>query len=432
MMLTPARVVAIDDDAIHLAGLTKALSRHGAACLQIHITGDLTGIEACPDVRIIFADLHLGAGTPSGHNADFAAIGGLLEHTIKPCGPYFIVLWTQYPDQAQELRRFLDERLQGVEKPFDVRPLDKAQHLGVDGTVRDEIALISEIVQIVEAVPEIGALLNWESRVLEAAGNTVSSISALTSAQEADKRADKVGVILATLGIEAVGKTHVETDRFRAVNEALLPILADRIAGLRSGKDAERVWQAALAVAGGGQDLSAVDAAKLNRLVHIADPLNVDGSDRGVVVLLPEPWRRHFKRAVGIDEGNVAQEEYRCKDFTVDDAGFRWVLVQCQAACDHAQSQRGRLPYYLGLDFSESKKIKGKQPPDAVWTSPAFEFDGEIRLLRVSSRFPISRSSVLAEKETPLYRLREQILNDLTYHIHRHGARPGKISFTGT
>ena len=28
-----------------------------------------------------------------------------------------------------------------------------------------------------------------------------------------------------------------------------------------------------------------------------------------------------------------------------------------------------------------------------------------------------------------MFRLREQILNQLTYHIHTHGARPGMIAF---
>ena len=34
-----------------------------------------------------------------------------------------------------------------------------------------------------------------------------------------------------------------------------------------------------------------------------------------------------------------------------------------------------------------------------------------------------------ARRLTPMFRLREQILNHLTYHIHTHGARPGMIAF---
>ena len=100
-MFGSPRIVAIDDDRDHLVGLADSLNRRGVACLRIHFTGDPTEIEACPDVRIIFADLHLGMGSPSDHKANFSMIGGLLRKTIKPCGPYFIILWTQFPEQAE-------------------------------------------------------------------------------------------------------------------------------------------------------------------------------------------------------------------------------------------------------------------------------------------------------------------------------------------
>ena len=44
-MLGSPRIVAIDDQDDHLAGLTNGLSQNGIACLQIHFTGDPTGIK---------------------------------------------------------------------------------------------------------------------------------------------------------------------------------------------------------------------------------------------------------------------------------------------------------------------------------------------------------------------------------------------------
>ena len=428
-MLTTPRIIAIDDDAIHLTGLANSLNRHGVACLQIHVTGDPSGIKPCPDVRIIFADLHLGAGTPSDHNADFSMLGGLLETTIKPTGPYLIVLWTRYSDQAPALRTFLDDRLQDVEKPFDVLPLAKADHLDDAGGIRNEDALMDAIVGITESLPQVGALFDWESRVLEAAGDTLSSLLKLASTQAKTRQADDIGKILASLGSAAVGEVHVQSDRFRAVNEALLPILADRIANLPSGKSDEQVWKKALDT-GSGSDLSLNEAARLNRLVHVADPASDAGSNsRGMVLALPEFLGVDFQAAFDIDENEAAGSQFLCRDYEPNDDAFRWVLVQCQAACDHAQSQPGPTPCYLGLDFPESKKNRSRKPPASVWTSPPFEFDGTIRLLRVSARFPTALPLVPAQGATRLYRLREQILNDLIYHVHGHGARPGMMSF---
>ena len=58
------------------------------------------------------------------------------------------------------------------------------------------------------------------------------------------------------------------------------------------------------------------------------------------------------------------------------------------------------------------------------------EFEGEIRRLRVNAGSSLSLPRSAMQDVTPLYRLREQILNDLAYQpVHTHGARPGIISF---
>ena len=427
-MLPPPKIVAIDDEASHLAGLAEGLNRHGVACLQIHFSEDPTNIMPCPDVRLIFADLHLGAGSlAADHKTDFSTIGGLLEHSIKPSGPYFIVLWTMYPEQAPKLREFLD-RLQGVTKPFDVLPLAKANHLDRNGNVRDERELIDSILNLTNSFPQIAALYDWESRVLKATGSTVSSLLELTSPQEADNRAEEVGRILARLAIAAVGVDHVDSDRFQAVNNALLPILADRIANARPDTIDESIWGTAFNVSS-SQNLSQEEAAKLNRLVHIAHAGNNSGNERGAVVLLPVPYRIDFRKYFGLDENSAAQNEFHCKDFALDDDRFRWVLVQARAACDHAQTRPGPLPFYLGLDLPHTKERRNKKPQASLWKSPVFEFDDDVRLLHVSARFPISLSTSAAHEAAPLYRLREQILNSLIFHLHGHGARPGMMFF---
>ena len=148
MMLMASRVIAVDDDQKHLDGLAKALNQYGVACLQFHFTGDTTDIKPCPHVRVIFADLHLGEGPVSDPLRDFSIIGGFIEEAVKPSGPYFIVLWTRYPDEAGDLQRSLEARLQGVAKPFAVLPLDKAKYLDEAGNVRSTEKLVETIAAI--------------------------------------------------------------------------------------------------------------------------------------------------------------------------------------------------------------------------------------------------------------------------------------------
>ena len=249
-MFGSPRVLAVDDNKTHLDGLVNGLQRNGVACLPIHFPSDLP-LKPCPDVRIIFADLHL-VGQASDYTRQFTALGGLIEATIVPRGPYFIFLWTGYPEQATGLETFLDQNLQSVTKPFAVIAIDKGVHLDSRGNVKDEEDLMAEIVALTRKLPQVGALFDWERNVLHAAGATVSSVLSLASTLAPAHRAADAGKVLAWLGIEAVGREHVENDRFRAVNEALLPILADRIANLRSNDD---VWKNALA-ATDGQPLS--------------------------------------------------------------------------------------------------------------------------------------------------------------------------------
>ena len=157
---TEPGIIVIDDEMEHLTGLADGLDRHGMSCHRVHCEGELAGIGPWPDVRLIVADLHLGSGVLTvDPRTDFSVIGGLLEEAIRPSGPYMMVLWTMYPEQATALRTFLVERLHDVSKPFDVLPLAKADYLDGEGNVRDEPALVRAITDLAAgwAKPE-GAL----------------------------------------------------------------------------------------------------------------------------------------------------------------------------------------------------------------------------------------------------------------------------------
>ena len=431
MRLPAPRIIAIDDERNHLEGLTQGLNRYGAACLPVHFAGEPAAVPPCPYVRVIFADLHLSGGPPGNHVQDFSTIGGLIEDTIKPTGPYLIVLWTMYPDQANDLHRFLRERLRDVAKPFAVRALNKNDHLDPQGDVRSPEGLVVAIGQIIAEQPQIGALLNWEECVLSAAADAISSIVELAETARDDRRlSEEVGRLFAKLAVAAVGKEHIEENRFRAVNEALLPILADRIASLRPQKAERKLWQAAFRKSDIRRGLSLEEAAKLNSLVHIAPSRDARSwAERGAVIALPaRAFGNKFKRTFGIAQETAADKSFACRDFTENDNRFRWVLVQSQAACDYAQMRPGPLPFHLGLCFPASSAQRNKKSPAALWTSPCFEF-GNPTLLHVNAGFQMSLSATVRGIGKPLFRLREQLLSDLIYQLHGYGARPGIISF---
>ena len=429
-MLPAPRIIAIDDDPEHLRGLADGLNKQGAACLQIHFTGQDSGIKACPYVRVIFADLHLSEGSVGqGHERDFAVIGGLIEEKITPTGPYLIVLWTRFPNQAEQLKDFLDARLSGVPKPFAVVSLDKNAHLDAGGKVVDIDKLVAAIADVVRGEPHIAALLNWEERALGAAADTVSAILETSqTAAGAEASSQRLRRIVYHLAAAGVGRQHVFEDRFHAVNEALLPILADRIAALKSITGQDEIWSAAILDEDATLELTGLEAAKLNRMSHIADGSGITGSARGSVIALPPSMSKEkFAAIFGMSPIDAADKQFGCNGFAEGDARFKWMLVQVQAACDYAQRQPGPLPFMLALEMPEN--CVRRSVPAAVWTSPAIAFDDNIRVLRGNSRFQTNMPDAAASGIACVYRMRAEILNALIYHLHGYGARPGHILF---
>lgn len=430
-MLPAPRIIAIDDEPDHLRGLAEGLNKQGVACLQIHFTGDDSAIRACPYVRVIFADLHLSeGGAGHGHERDFAVIGGLIEEKIAPTGPYLVVLWTRFPEQAAALKGFLDNRLAGVPKPFAVVSLDKKTHLGADGKVVDVDKLVAAIADVVRSEPHIAALLNWEERALGAAADTVSAILEISlTAPGGESASQRLRRIVYHLAAAGVGSKHVFEDRFRAVNEALLPILSDRILALKSIADQDAIWSAAILEGDAALELTGLEAAKLNKMSHIADATGITGSVGGAVIALPPSMSgEKFASFFGMSPTEAADKQFGCKDFAEGDARFRWVLIQVQAACDYAQRQPGPLPFMLAFEMPE-ESAKSKGVPNAVWTSPAFAFDAEVRVLKGNSRFQHNMPVAAASGIACIYRIRAELLNALIYHLHGYGARPGHILF---
>ena len=239
--------------------------------------------------------------------------------------------------------------------------------------------------------------------------------------------------LLRILAEGAVGEGHVEDDRFGAVNDTLLPILADRIASMRSREVDDALWQQALGEANvQSQPSLNNEAARLNQLLHI-EPSTTGGNQvrRGSVIDLPDEFLdESFPNTFDINSETAMKEQFCCKQSGGGASkSCRWVLVQTQAACDYAQNQPGPLPFHLGLLMPKSSVNKSKKPPAAVWCSPYFEHGQQVQCLRVSARFPVSLLREKVSQASPLFRLREQLLNNLIYHLHGYGARPRFISF---
>jgi hypothetical protein len=162
--------------------------------------------------------------------------------------------------------------------------------------------------------------------------------------------------------------------------------------------------------------------------MHIDASKPPAATTRGAVSVLPATYNKgKFLRLFGLEPNAIAANEFKCNGFDADLTKFRWVIVQAQASCDFAQKHSGALPFYLGLEAPYDAKLK-KSVPASVWTSPVFSMKGN-KLLLVSARFPLTLTKGDISKAEKAYRIREELLNNLTYHIHTYAARPGITSF---
>lgn len=435
MPTAPAtRIIVVDNDREHLDGLVGALHQQDLSCRSFHYPEDMSDAQPSPHVRVVFTDLNLVEGDMSHDRATcYGAIGSLIVDVVRPSGPYILVLWTRHPEHAQELSDFLSEDLPAEMCPLTVAPLAKEAYLQ-GGLAINAHALGRAIDTVIGSVPQVAALLAWEAHVMNAAGHTVAEIGRLARLAEDTDVARGIAMLLVTMA-EASAGINVERDRFGAVSRALVPVLADRVATSAQQGDRtkpQEVWRAAFGEGDVEAKLPGRVTAALNYASLMAPGEGGTGDARGAVVSLSDlPSGECYRDQLGLTKLAMVEKQFGCRKYGgAEDGVYRWMLVQTQAACDHAQGHPGSLPYYIGLDFPASRVKKGK-PPFACWPSPTFLADenGEIRVLHVNARFGVSLPRDVTRHVTPLYRLREQLLGTLIYHIHSYGARPGMISF---
>jgi hypothetical protein len=168
------------------------------------------------------------------------------------------------------------------------------------------------------------------------------------------------------------------------------------------------------------------EAAKLNTLLHIATDTST-GLARGTVITLPKPFSgSKFEQFFGSAEHPLANQEFFSK--IPPEEKPQWVLVQTQAACDHAQGNAGLPPFYLGLEIDAKFYRKDGKPPASLWKSPIFSRGDSSTYVLVNARYPLTIPSKLAAKQKSRYRLRDQVLGELIFTMHTHASRPGIVS----
>ncbi len=445
-MFAAPRFVAIDDNALHLQAIVKTLQGLGTPCFGIHydVSTELHAKHFL-GVRCLFMDLHLTTGIAStDENTHYGIISGILDANISPTGgPFILIVWTEHAQLCAGLQDYLDTHLVGDQahaRPLAVLGLAKASFINAaDGSALDPGKLEEEVRKLVESIPQLAALLDWETDVLGAAGSTLASVLSLVPVDKRTNQlyAGELDVILSRLACEAVGKMHVGTDPRGAIAKSLSPILADRILN-QSAEGTAAFWPLAITKHGNNPVAKASpdEAGLINRMLHLALPSIEKAlpTDWGAVVNWPHDWPSGTDVAsLGLTGDQILGGEFKIEK--QDRPNCKPFLVRVGAACDYAQSRPGPVTYLLAVAIPQAAKFKtdGDGVPlrmsDAIWKSPAFVLPESTSPFHVyvHIRMSISVLPDQAKDWTVAFRFREQLLMQLIAAASDYSSRPGIV-----
>ncbi len=445
-MFTAPRFVVVDDNPKHLSAIERSFQALGSPCMAIRYD-PATALDKdhFRGVRVLVMDLNLISGAiGTDHNQHYAQIAAILEDMISPKGgPFLLVVWSANAHLVQELGAYLDRSaIPPYARPIAILALPKERFIDmITGEPAAATALHAAIKERIYSSPQISALVSWETSVLEAAAETLSSIIDLvpTDKRLAETVSPELDAVLSRLAVESVGKNNVGADPMAAVTSVLAPLLFDRIISRTAAVGDADQWRRAVTRFEGTPlpALTVPEAGKVNRMLHVAIPESeaILPTDWGVVVDVPDDWLQadSFEQIWGVKLPELLSSEFKIDRESRN--ACKACLIRIGAVCDYAQRRKGPITFLLAFEIpvDAKRKVKdGKEltSPDAEWKSPVFATDGDPVPFRLHAnvRFPLTKTATDCGTWKVRYRLREQLLVQLISTASSYVSRPGIVS----
>lgn len=461
-MLTLSRVTVVDDNELHLTGIVKSLNQLRIGCYALlYSDDDVHDWKKLPGTRILILDQHLsdGVAVVGSDEVRFSALADVILKLICPdSGPYGLILWAGDP-ALDALKTFLFERFTDSDSrylPLFFSVLQKSDYIDVsDGRVLDSGKLENDIKDSIRANSKMQALVAWESDVSVAADAVLRSIVNLVASEKRnlESHEEDIGKVLYQLSQTGAGAGQACKSPREAINRVLVPILSDRILAHDPDAKDQVSWRDALVKPTERPTLTA--QASLNSAMHLSPArslpdgtVSVRPTDLGSVVRFPHgKIEDALEGLFGINEKELRGGLFRAKKDEWTDCKIR--LIQIGASCDQAQPKPGPLLYLLGIEWTFAKADGGfdddkpsmwlgddsrfgrSRPSRASeWQSPVLEFPYATQpgKLSVYKNLSISAPRSTAGTWSSVYRLREDLIGELTQEYARYISRPGILS----
>ena len=439
-MFPSAKVLAIDDDEGDLNDIRDGLHAAGIACMPIHFRLPMPDLAPAQGVRIVFLDLNLVGGPLDA--AQLADIAGQTLKRYVATGPYLLIFWSVQAADVDEVVRQLSTRHADAPAPLAVGVMDKTELRLPNPAAEDYSArldaLKQRILREVTQSPQLLALLHWEGKLAESAGQAFGELATLAAGTTPWDFAAVEGRFKTILGKIAreSGGIHADANRAKAMQRGLAPLLDDFMGAIPAEEGYNSVWKAATPEPLGpcGELPDGVSIAQLNTMC-LYDLIVPAKEERGALVEIPEDaaWEVHF----GCGREQLMSLSLNLEEM-VDAPGAlsrcRCFLLECSAACDYAQGNERLLRYVFCtvVPSSKLKTKKGKRVKEChqgIYRFPILRIGGEDVILEANFRHVLGVPSGHAILGTPLLRVRPQALDAMLQQYAHHASRLGLLSF---
>ncbi|HHN8308543.1 MAG: hypothetical protein E7A54_10630 [Morganella morganii] len=447
----PIKVIAIDNEKKELDlavyGLSKALIPV-VPILYDSIDGVSNSIsEPLSGIRLVFCDLNLLDVSSASLEAKHIVgqLGEVLKSVISMNnGPYVLILWTKHVRLVKEIEHEFKSRDIKILPPIKIASIDKTliPFTDDDTSIDDKsVSIFSErLNEIINEDLVMKFFSLWEEYCLLAAGDITSTFYKMANPELSWSNEYNESICSTLKGIaqDVVGEDNVVGREYTCITEIFSSLIQDYLYR-KKNENLESSIKDIFQLASGGNK---INYQSLNTFYHIVNDVSSssergsfsginDDIDKYIYFDKNDVFEQFFKKSKYLSENSKREnkieiEEIRNKSII----GF----IEISPSCDYAQNKTRALRYVFSVlipyEYVRAKLISSGGEHDGIHVFPEFMVNDELYSLRSNVRYVISLPDDDNFLRAPIFRLREQILNDLIHKFSSHASRPGIIKFS--
>jgi len=458
-MISLPGIVLIDDTESELDQLHKGFIKAGYPCFPIKFVNDdienYSGIDHVKldflNPRVVLIDLNLYENPKIDPTVLAGPIAEILKKVIKD-GPYILYFWSKNEKDAQGVIEVLTSRFPNLKLPLEWGVLSKTEFLN------DNEGLTNRISKLLEDNKMFYSLFNWENKIYTAAQATTDSLFNLAKPSTSkdiddfkEQTTTKLQAMIAAIGNETLGVRNAKEEPDIAIELGLEPVLHSHIRAISEGSNPS-MWIDAAQGVGTKLDASLYEdvKAQLNSFFHIEDLNDGSPKDRrgSWLEFKPEYFEdesntSNIKKNLGRKIKALINEEFfdssqgdsdkRSEAHSKIKLGF----IELSAECDQAQRKTKMNRYFLSAmipkeyeNFTFFREGARDKAHEGIYRLPNLIVNRQEYIVKISFMYQfgaIPNSSKWLGR--PIFRLKDQILSDISFKASQHASRPGIIRF---